>query len=130
MSPSNERSAEWLRGRVSAMRDYEWAFSPDTITREVTLLAAAEAREAGEHAANRLRQAAIMASEPAASDLRAGATAIEAITTQPTAAEVIEACRVAFFRIYWDHEDVEDMEQEAKKQLAAIARWQEANGGN
>ena len=47
-----------------------------------------------------------------------------------SAAEVIAECRKAFHRIYWDHEEAEDMEREAKEQLAAIAKYKEAKRGN
>ena len=42
---------------------------------------------------------------------------------------MIEAAEKAFMRILYDHTEFDDMEREAKEQLAAIARWKEANGG-
>jgi hypothetical protein len=45
---------------------------------------------------------------------------------RPTATEVIAECRKAFHRIYWDHEEAEDMEREAKEMIAKIAAWEVA----
>jgi hypothetical protein len=163
---SQERSAEFWRGQREALRTLltriggkrntmlaTWGSYTATdveaiIREELDLLAAAEAREAGHStAANRLRQAAIMASEPAASDLRAGAAAIEAITTQPTAAEVIEAAERALKSwrdamnthgewddgcFYYAKTSASELQSRIEGNAAALAlcaRWKEANGG-
>jgi hypothetical protein len=152
---SKENSAEWLRGAVAVLGrmvdDCSTVFDSDLphitqsnledyLAEYAALLSAAEAREAGKVSAESAALARIhsIASRQLAEPAGAGdavamakiCTEVEAVglqkPTHPTAAEVIAGAKKAAHRIYWDHEDAEDMEREAKELLASLAAWEAA----
>jgi len=130
----NEHSAEWLRGAVAVARDVR---EPLAVAHYTLLLAAAEAREA---------------SQPTAEECELGTyyldQEVDGQRTQPTAAEVIEACEKAlgtaecYLCIYENEQRHRDNWEGSEDQgilradkdanaaaLALCARWKEANGG-
>ena len=105
-----QRSAEFCRGRVSVIRHHAWAFSPDTINREVCILAEAASREA---------------SVPTAAEVIAAAeTALVRAQGYPSYYRSIHVDAYGDGELMWRAvQAVTEAEEFMRDALAAIAKW-------
>lgn len=164
--PSNERSAEWCRGAVAVLGrmvdECSTVFDSDLphitqgnledyLAEYAKLLAAAEAREAGEPSATEVIAAAEKALPLPELQLKHAELAVELFNAEARlekAAEVIEACRVALEPICRNAEEAERLLNEgwvekhqhianklqfgdvvnAKNASGLIAEWKAAQG--